>query len=175
MFIVDDLTQKSIEYFKRILKKMKSVSDSKKYIIAGYSIYHTLKMENVPLSMKTISIFTGLSWKKLMKFDNNISAPPQPVNVSTMLASKYRHFNLGNSDLELLTRVTDNYKNKSFSPPTLAASVIYLYCKVKSIPIKLNIVLNTFGVSIMSVHRCRKYLASDFNSILRSCVHLESP
>ena len=124
-----------------------------------------MKLEKVPRRIKTIAYFKGVSVKKLLQFENKMF--PKPVNVSNMLLLKYRYFGLKEKDVEVHKKIIENYKNKSFSPSTLAASAIYLYCKKKMISIKLKTIVNVFGLSTMTIHRCKKYIMTDFNSILR--------
>ena len=66
IYIIDTLEEKIIENYDRFVSLNKS---NNKFVIAAYSIYYTLKTEDVPRNLKTISNITGISKKQLFDFD----------------------------------------------------------------------------------------------------------
>ena len=161
MHIINSFTQKSIDCFEDFFKKLEPKQKVDGYIVAAYSIYDTLKRENVPRSLNMISYFTGISWKKLSNFEKKYQKKPNSTNVKQTLTTNYRHFNLTLSDLYNLIGISNSFKKTSFSPNTLAASLIYLYCKNNLIQCKLYAVVSTFQVTATAIYRCMKYIKND--------------
>ena len=64
--------------------------------------------------------------------------------------------------------IAEKFQKRSFSPFTLGASTLFMYCKEIKKPCKVSTVSDIFQVTTMSVYRCVKYLKkSEFNNILR--------
>ena len=165
--IIDHLALRSIEFFEKfkIEKKLESTVDL--FLVASYSIYYTLKVENAPRSLKMISALTGISMKALTIFENKYILLPKSINVYQMLQSKHQYFRLNSKDLEVLQKIAKEYENKSFSPNTLAGALIYLFLGYKSTPCKVNSIANIFQITPACMYRCIRYLKSNnFNSIL---------
>ena len=166
MFIIDAHAEKSYNCYKNLSSKICN-KNMDKYAIAAYSIYHTMKSENSQRSLKTVSEFTGIPIKMLWNVERYLISKPNPTKTSDALISKYRHLELGPKDLLILLKISDHYKERSFSPNTLAGALLYLYCCSLSRKKKLSNVAFSFQVSTMSMYRCIKYLkANEFHSIL---------
>lgn len=161
MHVIDSLTQKSIDCYEDFLIKIDAKHKINKYVISAYSIYDTLKDENVPRSLNMISYYTGVPWKKLSNFEKHHQKKPLSVNVKQTLETNYRHFNLSISDLNNLIEISKQFKKTSFSPNTLAGSLIYMYCKYYLISCKMYAIVNTFQVTATAVYRCMKYIRNE--------------
>ena len=170
MFLDNSIVEDAFHWFKEFSSQIKKEHISDKYTVAAYCIYHALKIQEIPRSLKMISYHTGASLKKLYTFEKKCLVP-KPTNVYQVLTTKYTHFGLNASDLSILLKTSEHFKYKSFSPNTLAASIIHMYLTHHSISQKLKDIANIFQVTTMSIYRCTKYLKmNNFNSILRDHV-----
>ena len=167
MFIIDEHAEKSYMCFNKLSSKIcdKTID---KYAIASYSIYHTLKSLNSQRSLKTVSEYTGISMKMLWIVERHLIAKPKPTKAVNFLISKYRHLGLSEKDLSFLIKLSEHNVDRSFSPNSLSATYVIMYCKFQGIKMKLSTVSTIFQVSSMSIYRCEKYLKTiNFNCILR--------
>ena len=161
MHIIDDYASKSFDYFDkyRYDKQFQHVL----FALAAYSIYNVLKLEKVARSLKFVSSYTNVSLKQLWYVETRITSTPLPIDVSQLLNSKFYLFDLNFKHQKELLMISTNFKNRSFSPNTLASSMIYLYCKQKKIKLNLKKTADIFQISTMSMYRCNKFLkAQDF-------------
>lgn len=145
--IIDVYARKSIECFEKLKGRINTDHKVDALSLAAYSIYHTLKEENVPRSLRMICTLTGTSVKAFRSIEHKYMSTPKSTNVHQMLHSKHHYFGLNNQDLKQLQNIALNYKNKSFSPNTLSAALIHLYLKHKSVPSNVKSVANIFQIT----------------------------
>ena len=166
MFICDAHAEESYSVFKTLSTKVID-GTMNKYSIAAYAIYHLLKSKDSQKSVKTISKYTEFLMKKLWLVESYLITKPKPTKPVDFLISKYRHMNLSEKDLNILIKLSGNNIDRNFSPNTLSAAYVLMYCKFSGIKSQLKTVASNFQVSAMSVYRCMKYLQEcDFNLIL---------
>ena len=137
--------------------------------LAAYSIYNTLKNNDAHKSIKFISNYTGVTVKRLWGVEKCFGSATQPISVNNILESNYHFFNLEYKDYLLLAAISHNFTQRSHSPNTMAATLVYMYCKYRKIKCTLCKAASIFQISPMSIHRCMRFLKStDFYCILSS-------
>ena len=136
--------------------------------LAAYCIYVVLKNEDAHRSIRQISAYTDVSMKRLWLIEKVYGRLSEPINTRQIIGAYYHYFDLCYKDLKVLQTAVDLFSERDYTPNTLAASLIYVYCSLLKVKCPLNKAADVFNISTMSIHRCVKYLkCKNVNSILR--------
>ena len=134
--------------------------------ICVFYLYETLKEEKAPRSMRHISDFSGVSMKSLWNAQKKTESQSNIMledEYATLLENHMFRNSLCDSDLIIIKESLrlSVLNRRHFTPATVIASIIYLYCKQKK---KKKITMKTiaieFKISQMSIYRCCKHLKS---------------
>ena len=143
--------------------------------LMAYSIYFTLKNENIGRNIKYVSQNTGVTSKLLWKCESLDPYLSTPINIESLLTPLYSFFDLCRNDYKNILKISKHFQERHFSPLTLASTLVYLYCKSKLIKITVKKICSVFNVSSMSVYRCKSYITYDkFHCILENILSEKS-
>ena len=137
--------------------------------LLAYSIYFKLKKEDIGKNIEYIASKTGISSKKIWKCEKIDAYLSIPIDIRCLLTPALSTFNLTQNDYEKIIHISFHFEDRHFTPTTMISTLVYMYCKTKKIPINLKKVHSVFGVSSMSIYRCKSYITMDkFHCILEN-------
>ena len=134
-----------------------------------YSIYFTLKNEGIGRNIEYVALNTGVASRILWKCESLDPYLSTPINIKILLAPAYSALELQRDDCKNISAISKHFQERHFSPLTLVSTLVYLYCKSKSIPVSIGKICSIFNVSSMSIYRCKSYITFDkFHCILEN-------
>ena len=141
-----------IKKFMKLQKRNKKFDEN---LVAAYCIYSSLKQEDCPRSMKTLSYHTGFSTKLIWSVERYFSERNQPLTAAAILSTYYTYLDFDYSDLQKMKKmIKSNSIDKDFAPSTVAGAIFYLYCKQNNNK-KYNVkkIADLIHTSSMSIYR----------------------
>jgi len=139
--------------------------------LMAYSIYFTLKNEDIGRNIEYVAMNTGITSKLLWKCESLDPYLAIPIKIESLLAPVYSLFELSREDYNNIRKISKHFQERHFSPLTLASTLVYLYCKTRGVRITIKKVCNIFHVSSMSIYRCKSYITQDkFHCILENTI-----
>lgn len=123
-----------------------------------FCVYHVLKNQAQPRTMKQISKASHVSSKKLWKLERK-HEKAQFSTASELLDTYHKHLGLSHADMNHIVSLITNckLKNVNFAPSTISAGLVYFYMKNAKMKTSMEKIAKTYGISIISVNRFDKY------------------
>ena len=130
--------------------------------LSAYIIYNTLKIIDIPRTMKFIASSCGVNTNSIWlceSFDDSIA---KPLCVESVIMTVYSQVGLTLQDAKKVCQLREDYKvqnldRRSFSPLTVSDALIYLYCKNNKKKITLKQLSDLVHVSNVAILRCLKF------------------
>ena len=129
--------------------------------LIAYIIYTSLKNLNIPRSLDYVAGNCGVRTNDIWKCEFVDEKLSNPIRFQDIVRSVHSQVGLTMKESDKICDLEENIKNLSFSPLTLAGSLIYFYCKLKKKKVTLKKVAELVNVTNVSICRCLKILKKE--------------
>ena len=115
---------------------------------------------NIPRTIEYVASWCGVKSNEIWKCEAEDERISKPIEVRDIITSIHSQAGLSMKECKVLCDLPTISDDRSFSPLSIAASIIYIFCKLNKKKITLKKISNLIHVSEVSIHRCLKYLHS---------------